>query len=26
VAALIEGGPPRDLPTIHTEVRECCAS
>jgi adenosylcobyric acid synthase len=26
LAALIEGGPPEGLPTIHTEVHECCAS
>jgi adenosylcobyric acid synthase len=26
LAALIESGPPPDLPTITTEVRECCAS
>jgi adenosylcobyric acid synthase len=26
LAALIESGPPSDLPTITTEVRECCAS
>jgi len=26
LATLIESGPPDDLPTITTEVRECCAS
>ncbi len=26
LAALIEGGMPEGLPTVHTEVRECCAS
>jgi adenosylcobyric acid synthase len=26
LAALIEGGPPDDLPTVTTEVRQCCAS
>jgi len=26
LAALIEGGPPADLPTLTTEVRQCCAS
>jgi adenosylcobyric acid synthase len=26
LAALIESGPPPDLPTIRTEVRACCAS
>jgi adenosylcobyric acid synthase len=26
LAALIENGPPADLPTVTTEVRECCAS
>jgi adenosylcobyric acid synthase len=26
LAALIEGGPPADLPTIRTEVTACCAS
>jgi adenosylcobyric acid synthase len=26
LSALIEGGPPPDLPTVTTEVRECCDS
>jgi hypothetical protein len=26
LAALIEDGPPQDLPTVTTEVRECYAS
>jgi adenosylcobyric acid synthase len=26
LTALIEGGIPADLPTVHTEVRPCCAS
>jgi adenosylcobyric acid synthase len=26
LAALIDGGPPADLPTLATEVRACCAS
>jgi adenosylcobyric acid synthase len=26
LAALIEAGPPADLPIVHTEVRHCCAS
>jgi adenosylcobyric acid synthase len=26
LTALIEGGSPEGLPTVHTEVRECCAS
>jgi adenosylcobyric acid synthase len=26
LATLIEGGPPADLPTVTTEVRQCCAS
>jgi adenosylcobyric acid synthase len=26
LGALIEGGPPADLPSVTTEVRECCAS
>jgi len=26
LAALIEAGPPPDLPTLTTQVRQCCAS
>jgi hypothetical protein len=26
LAALIESGPPGEMPTIATEARECCAS
>jgi adenosylcobyric acid synthase len=26
LTALIEGGPPADLPTLTTEVRRCCVS